>query len=611
MKKTIIFTMITVLTLSACDNSVSSIESSSADSSSGTTSATGTEKTSGSSQKGSSSSSGTITSSSESESFTYSADEGTNIFEISSEISSVTISGLSSGKNIFLTKTNPSSSTISAGSTRTVASATGITLSSGDSISSDSSSTSSSPSSHGYGGPRHCLSLSLNKKLPQEEESSSRSASSSISAVTPAVYTESDVGNATRSIYVDQDSDISTFKAQTATLRALGQYCYVWVLDDNWTSSSASGEKIDSEIAGNIAENFDTMYDKIRNVFGEESDNLAANTSLSSTLPMENYSETGTIVNIVIYDIGKDFSNGTNSGDIVGYFYAKDYFALSNASSVYKYSNKGKYFYVDGYFAVNYTSTVYSTLAHEFQHMIDFGVKSMEKGLSSSTAHNEMKSMLCEDIMSETLSEIDANFTTDDTPISRLPMFNRHYADVGLEYKSSSPEVYYSYSNNYAFGSWLVRNYGGVQLLHEIAVNSYVDEKAILAALTERNESAQSMEELLKAYSVACVISGEGSGFANEPSRTDNTLNGCEYSLSPIDLWNLASALPETYSECKDSTNYYKFDGPLLYGYNKQIELRPYGITLQKIGTASSDIVTINFNTSGFSSKQKVYVVVE
>ncbi len=447
--------------------------------------------------------------------------------------------------------------------------------------------------------------------LPQTAESASRAATYSLTKVTPKIYTQSDVGSATRSIYVDQDSNISTFKAETATLRAVGTFCNVWVMPDNWSSSSATGEKINSEIAEKIASNFDEMYEKIRNVFGEESDELAANSSMSSKISMNDYSETGTIVNIVIYDIGKDYSRGENSGDTVGYFYAKDYFYLSNTNSVYKYSNKGKYFYVDGYYAANYTSEVYSTLAHEFQHMIDFGVKSMNQGISTSSSYNEMKSMLCEDIMYSTLCSLDSNFNEDDSPFARLPLFNRHYADIGLEFNSSSPEIYYSYSNNYAFGSWLLRTQGGIPLLHEIATNGYADEKAILNALSKNGSNACSMEALLKEYSLACTLGKEEKGFQSNLASSELCFGEYEYSLEAVDLWNLQDLLSETYEANKDTTAYYKFDGPYLYGYNSKVSLRPYGIVVHKVGTVTNSSVTVNFNTTGFSSSQKVYLVVE
>lgn len=251
MKKTIFAISTAIFLLTACDNQIASTESDSSSSSSSGTSTTWKSGNSGTTLSGTSSSgtstsgtstSGTTTTSSSSTTVTYSEDS--NIFEISSSVSSVTIEGLSSGKTIYLTKTNPTSSAISSSYTRYVTGASGISLSSGDITSSSSSSgSSSSPTFPGTSGPRHCISLSLSDTLPQIEESSSRSATSSITKVTPASYTQSDVGSATRSIYIDQDSDISTFKAETATLRALGEYCYVWVVSDNWTSSSASGEK--------------------------------------------------------------------------------------------------------------------------------------------------------------------------------------------------------------------------------------------------------------------------------------------------------------------------------------------------------------------------------
>ena len=604
MKRTIFLISITVLFLTACTN-ISSDETTSSESESTTTGKTSDSSASDSSTEASSSSSSSVN---------YTVTEAAqSVFEISSATSSVTISGLSAGRTLYLTKTNPTSATISSSYTKYVTGATGISLSNGDSSSSSSSGTSSSgTSSHGEFGPRHdCTSLSLNLSLPQISENESRAATTSLTTVTPATYTQSDVGTASRSIYVDQDASISTFKAETAILRAVGEKCAVWVISDNWTNGNEGGEKINSAIAEKLAANFDTMYDKIRAVFGEESNNLSTNTSFSSQVAMSDYSETGELVNIVVYDIGKDYANGENSGDIVGYFYAKDYFYLTTSNSVYKYSNKGKYFYIDGYFAANYTSTVYSTLAHEFQHMIDFGVKSMENGVDSSTAYNEMKSMLCEDVMYATLCDLDSDFCEEDSPISRLPLFNRHYADVGLEYKSSSPEVYYSYANNYAFGAWLVRNYGGIALLNEFATNAYADEKAILKALSATGASAATMEALLKNYALSCVISNASVTFNKTLSDSECTLNGYTYSLEPIDLWNLASVLPETYADCKNSTTYYKFDGPYLYGYNSQVELRPYGISAQIIGTATSSEATITFNTSGVSSNQKAYIVVE
>ena len=140
---------------------------------------------------------------------------------------------------------------------------------------------------------------------------------------------------------------------------------------------------------------------------------------------MNKVSDTGTMINIVIYDIGNDFAKAT-SGTIVGYFHSKDYYAPGIAN----YSNSGKYLYLDSYFASCIPAMTYSTLAHEFQHMINWNMKHIQKGLKASY-----------------------------TPKNRLATFENYYRYSGLEYNNSATLV--SYASVYAFGAWLVREFGG------------------------------------------------------------------------------------------------------------------------------------------------------
>lgn len=616
-----------VFLFSACADSAVEENSSSSDASGGSTATATATSSSGSSSgsssssssssssgSGSSSSSSGISSTSSLETLSEAYSASSPIFEIDSSVGILELSGLSSGQSVYMIKTNPSSTAISASYTRYVSSAEGISLSSGNVPSTSSSSSSggtpsSAPWSHGHGS-NHCRTLSLNENLePAGLISSSRAASSSLSAATQITPL---VGETTKSIYVDNDSDISTFKSRTSTLRAVGEYCYVWVVGDTssstyWTdeslSSGGEGEQINSEIAQSIADNFDKIYPMVRNVFGNESDNLIYGGKQYS---METYSDTGCKVNIVVYDIGMDYSS-SSGGDVVGYFYAKDYYKGSS-QSVYKYSNGGKYFYIDAYYAANYTSMVFSTLAHEFQHMVDWGVKYMEQDISTETWFNEMLSMLCEDMMKQYLEENNSDFSDDDSPLSRLPMFNRHYYDTGLEYKTSGTyDVYYSYANNYAFGAWLLRNYGGMSLLNKLSTNAYADIDSIV------NATGLSMEELLKEYGKACLINEAGSGFNLTVTSEDYSWDGYKYPLDAIDLWSLEEYLPDLYETCSSSSsysNFYTFDGPLYFGYDKQQEIRPYGFTLSKVGTATDSEVKITFSTGSSSGSQKLYVLV-
>jgi hypothetical protein len=428
---------------------------------------------------------------------------------------------------------------------------------------------------------------------------------------------------------VDQDSDISTFAAETATLRACGTYCNVWVVSDCYTSGTASGEKIDSAIAESLASKFDAMYLMIRNVFGDESEKICLYSSGSVTeADMSDYDDTGTSsagrkVNIVVYDIGNDYGSSSSSG-IVGYFYAKDYYrntgsalASSSGYKVIDYSNCGKYFYVDAYFAVSYTDMVYSTLSHEFQHMIDFGVKDMDKDLSPSTWYNEMLSMLSEDILQSSLGINASDY--DDSPENRLPMFNRCYKDCGLEYRSSS--TYYeilSYSSAFAFGAWIIRQFGGVPVIAAMSSNDYVDTDSVTAAVNSVNGTSYTMEDLLKMYAEACIFSDTTLGMPTfNRSRTLSASDAYYYSagsygypVCAVDIWNLDDIFSSDFTGEYKNTTYYKYDGPELYGYNAAYSIRPYGMTLVKIGTASADSATITLSTTGKSSEH-LYLFVQ
>lgn len=577
------------------------------------------------------------------------------------------------------------------------------------------------------------------------------SSSSSGSKITSLV-----VDSTTKAIYVDQDSNISTFSKETTTLRAMGTYCNVWIVSDNYTSgSSSSGEKISSSLAKTLAEKFDAIYPMVRKIFGDESEKIylynsstfassTSSASLSSSdtttatssdtwtyessspvyeigsdissitisglssgqevylaktntssseavsssysryvsegsgltlstaesssdqtgsgsgspkssitnfvapvdlspsrfakgsrsarsastiseVSMSDYDDTGSYtvngtsyqkVNIVVYDIGNDYtaSSGSSTG-IVGYFYAKDYYySSSTTNSVIDYSNVGKYFYIDAYYAVDYTDTVYSTLAHEFQHMINWGVKDMDQGLDPSTWYNEMMSMLSEDMMRNYLG-----LDYDDAPEDRLPLFERCYKDNGLEYRSTSSYLtLLSYANSYAFGAWVLRQFGGVQVLADMSSNAYVDMSSVVHAVNSVNGTSYDAEDLLKMYAEACIFNTTDSSYAYPTfnQAAAETLSYSDdsttytYPLEALDLWNLADLFTSSFTSSYSNTTYYKYDGPELYGYNAAYEIRPYGMTLVDVGEVTDSTVTLTFSTNG-SGTEHLYIMVQ
>ncbi len=532
------------------------------------------------------------------------------IVELESDVTSVSITGDIGGKTLYMIKTNPTSASIPFSSLNMVSSVS-------DNISEYTVSSFSGGGNSGVPGgsaPNHFVkdgSMFASAFSIKQNYARSLSTASSIEQT----Y---EIGDS-RLIYVDTDSDIGSYEQKTAYLRALTDNCYVWVIGENYTEDTAAGCKIDSTIAQNIAKKFEAMYPLITGIFGNESDKIlygSYSSNTASLVDMCSQSLTGNKINIVVYDIGADYGSSNQTG-VVGYFYCKDYYALTDTSGQdLDASNKGKYFYIDAAYAVSYTDTVYSTLAHEFQHMINFGQKYIGNVLWSSTWYNEMMSMICEDVMQSYLE-----IGNEDSPEARLPFFERNYYNLGISYNSSnSSYTGLSYANLYAFGAWLIRSYGGIPLIQQMSQNSYVNFDSVINAVNTLNGTSLTVKDLLKFYAKACIINRAGSGF-NQELNCSSYNASYDYPIKAINLWNLSEDLSvlekeidEYYSSYGyDYTDYYSFTGPYYLAQNEISSALPaYGMYIYKIGTIDSGSVSADIKVSAVSNtSQKTYFVIQ
>ena len=431
-------------------------------------------------------------------------------------------------------------------------------------------------------------------------------ASEPMKSVTPITPTE---GVTEKALWVDVPASTagaielfvnsSKYTKRRATLQAVGTNCYIWVLNDNFSDSTASGDKITQEEAKSLADKFDTIYEPIQEVFGTESNEIISTNGF--------YTISDTKVNIVVYDIEDDYTPNQNSGT-AGYFWPKDYYTAtekpSNRDDVLPLSNEGKYFYVDSGFLNKYPNMIYSTLAHEFQHMINFGQKTMKSMktatkqsdiVSSSTWSNEMMSMVCEDMIQDYL-DIDLL----DSPIERLLEFAQGYYLSGLTDWLPGNDVAYSYAGAYAFGAYLARNYGGTSLIKQIATNQYVDQQAITQALQAIGKN-ESFETVFKKYPQALVLDNAPKG---APSF-NKSVQGIGGGMMPaLNLFTMVAQ--------DDRGNTYSFKPTLLpTNAGNRVNLRPYGFTLHEvISTDSAGTVNISFS-SPVSENEKVYILVQ
>lgn len=416
------------------------------------------------------------------------------------------------------------------------------------------------------------------------------------------------VDNSEKSLWVDipatktgfsEKSSDGKYTKRPATLRAVGSHCYIWVLD-SYFASTASGSKISSEKAKALAEKFDALYPLVRDVFGTESDKMI---DTSGLVDISSGSDTGTKVNIVVYDIEGDYEPGQEGGTL-GYFWAKDYYtaaaAKDSGDATIGLTNCGKYFYVDSYFLNEAPEMLYSTLAHEFQHMINFGQKTMRsmetdqagsQVLVSQTWSNEMMSMVCEDMVQEYLGVQDK-----DSPIARLPGFCQRYYLSGLTDWLGGNSVQVSYAGAYAFGAYLARNYGGKELIKKIATNGYVDQEAVTQALKSIGEK-ETFESVFEKYAQALVLDNAPPA-ANAPSF-NRSVEGINGNMKAIDIFKVQFQDEELYPILLDTNA------------NSRVDLRPYGFTLHSIGyTKSAGDIQLTFS-SPVEDKEKVYILVQ
>lgn len=259
------------------------------------------------------------------------------------------------------------------------------------------------------------------------------------------------------------------YKQETFTCKYVGEHCIVWYLPK-------TGISISNKDCQDLGNKFDSIYEMEENLIGTHKyESCIYNNVISSQEKID----------LIFYDIQDDNDNGY----ILGYEYPTDFIVQSTLSSKSGYdaysphSNETQGIYLDTYFYKVSPEILFSTLAHEFNHLLNTSQKEIMKGMECSLWYTEMLSMLTEDCFQEYLG-VDFRYS----PKKRLQKYIRDYGysaspfdwfDINSDYAG------YSYASTYALGCYLARNYGGIELIHEIATNDYVDETSVANALAK------------------------------------------------------------------------------------------------------------------------------
>ncbi len=407
---------------------------------------------------------------------------------------------------------------------------------------------------------------------------------------------QSSVGDS-KIFYLDATSSgattTATLKKQITVSTNFGNKTLeVWVSDDAFAGSGCTKGNycVDQTMVDNLADKFlksgsdNDIYDWDTNIYGQEW-GADAQAKESKLIGANNH------ITILLTDINND---DRTDGGVVGYFYAKDNFRSSEISG----SNQRIMFYIDSVMYANtdhsehdWQKEIYSTLAHEFQHMIHFYQKSvlLANGNMTDTWINEMISETTEDIVATKIgSDGPRGVEPDDGSAGVADNKNGRYTFFdALPYISLTQwhNSLYNYSQVSSFGTFLVRNYGGAKLLHDIMHNPLLHEDAVMDAVHKTAQGeGKTFGDILREWAIAVALSDTQRPMMQ--AKTDlpsynsgdfiyNTYNNSTYKLGSINFFNYTPSLQ--FSDCHivnpNSNCYYKIGSNLTGNITIDIDL--------------------------------------
>lgn len=268
-----------------------------------------------------------------------------------------------------------------------------------------------------------------------------------------------------------------TFVSREAVLYTSNDKCNTWYVSKDLKNSDLNSDfnTQAKNQCNNLASNFSKLIEEEEKYFG--SHKYGEHSSL--------YIDPQEKIDIIVCDIYND-ATSTQTGGTFGYFASGDYYP----KTLYSTSNESQCIYIDSNFLIKSANQCYSTLLHEYAHLLEHTTKYVKNNLNQQnnpkeTWYSEMIAMLAEDLLHEVI-DLNVSYTS----ISRIPLFLK-YTNYGFTnwLSGKNNEVLISYANCYVYGSYLVRNFGGVDLIKEIVSNNYVGMESINMALKKYNSS--------------------------------------------------------------------------------------------------------------------------
>ena len=388
-------------------------------------------------------------------------------------------------------------------------------------------------------------------------------------------YAQSPVAEGDRFVFIEmRDNEVLVPVPATArkVIRTGATTLAVWVANREWRTTCVFVEQcLTQEMVDALATRFlrpgsgNDIYDWVTAIFGAP----WGPHSFSYLIPPEAAAQ----VHILLLDI-----EGDGAGSTAGFFATRHNFQRDPAHPILRASAERLIFFIDSAslsipegptweVTDPAPSDILDTLAHEFQHMIHFYHKQVVTDLPESPASeawlNEMASEMTTDLIADKLGIPGPRGVAYNDPTAgaarntngRLPLYN-YWNEIQVTRWDNDLT---NYSNTYALGAYLARNYGGAALFREIVQNDSAGVAAIEAALATLGHDV-SFADVLTDWAAANLLSDDTG--APHPYRYNSgtwftsTVGGQTFRLGSINLFNYRYEGEETDVP---------YDGPYLY----------------------------------------------
>ena len=368
-------------------------------------------------------------------------------------------------------------------------------------------------------------------------------------------------------VYDSDEEGNKAFHKVSMTLKESGEHCLIWCEDSLEVSEGS---------LNTLQEKFDTIYSLETALFGICSDYTVKDTEKFITNANDK-------IYIIVMSMTDDSTGGYYSTLDM---YTKSYISKYNAENNTDYeTNEARMFYINSDM-LDEMEECTSALTHEFQHMLRYICDEIVKGVKTPDWYDEMLSQLAEDIFSGYL-----NLKTESTAISKLELF-KMFTNFGVTYWNNDDPVnnQASYSVNYAFGAYLLRNYGGADLLAALTSHNtpgtgkdVINNAFRILGLKNNDGSDLTFEDAAAAFYQVCIYTSKEDADKGMSLNKEVKFSVGDITVTApaIDLMNIRSSqgelisespvMPFPYSEIIKSDDY------------AAVQLHPYGFILSDL----------------------------